>query len=84
MRRIGPEDFAGAVVFLAAGGRWTTRVAEGHDARSFALGFHPTVQIVKIRRTGTLGDMVSWADELDDSISLNAMAIPAAVAPGPW
>jgi hypothetical protein len=48
------------------------------------MGFHPTVRIVKIRRTGTLGDMASWVDELDDSISTNAMAIPAAVAPGPW
>jgi len=30
-----------------------------------AMGFHPTVRIVKMRRTGTLGDMALCVDELD-------------------
>ena len=30
-----------------------------------AMGFRPTVRIVKMRRTGTLGDLVLCVDELD-------------------
>ena len=30
-----------------------------------AMGFSPTVRIVKLRRTGTLGDLVLCVDELE-------------------
>jgi adenylate cyclase class 2 len=30
-----------------------------------AMGFRPTVRIVKVRRTGSLGDMALCVDELD-------------------
>jgi adenylate cyclase class 2 len=35
------------------------------QAAILAMGFYPTVQIVKVRRTGTLDDMAVCVDELD-------------------